>query len=115
MLDLGTGHGNVIRAFAPHFERAVGADLSPGMLELARTLTEEKGVRTRSGGAVRFVAGGAEVMEDVEGVGEGSVDLITAATAVSSFVYPSRSIVLDSLNHQARGFVCVGHALSLES
>lgn len=83
VLDLGTGHGNVVRAFAPHFERAVGADPSLGMLDLAKALAEEKGVRTKDGGRVAFVAGSAEAMEEIEGVSKEGVDLIVAATAVS--------------------------------
>ena len=83
VVDLGTGHGNVIRAFAPYFDRATGVDPSAGMLGVAEKMSRDAGVKTKSGREIGFVTGAAEDVYKLEGVEEGSVDLIVAGTAVS--------------------------------
>lgn len=85
VVDLGTGHGNVIRSFAPYFDHAIGVDPSAGMLGEAERLTGELGVRTRSGELIRFSTGAAEEIDCLEGGGDGNVDLLVAGTAVSRF------------------------------
>jgi SAM-dependent methyltransferase len=42
VLDLACGGGLIVCAFAPHVRRATGMDLTPAMLERARTLAAEK-------------------------------------------------------------------------
>jgi ArsR family transcriptional regulator len=44
MLDIGTGTGRMLELFAPHAERALGIDLSPAMLAVARANLERAGV-----------------------------------------------------------------------
>jgi len=45
LLDLGTGTGRVLELVAPQAARATGIDLSPTMLNLARTAIERAGLR----------------------------------------------------------------------
>jgi ubiquinone/menaquinone biosynthesis C-methylase UbiE len=45
LLDLGAGAGRTLELLAPLAARAVGVDLSPAMLNLARARIEEKGLR----------------------------------------------------------------------
>jgi len=45
VLDLGAGTGRMLELLAPRAVRAVGVDLSPDMLNLARARIEEKGLR----------------------------------------------------------------------
>jgi demethylmenaquinone methyltransferase/2-methoxy-6-polyprenyl-1,4-benzoquinol methylase/ArsR family transcriptional regulator len=45
LLDLGAGTGRMLELLAPRAARAVGVDLSPDMLNLARARVEEKGLR----------------------------------------------------------------------
>ncbi|HEY8163362.1 MAG TPA: metalloregulator ArsR/SmtB family transcription factor [Methylocystis sp.] len=45
LLDLGAGAGRMLELFAPLAERAIGLDLSPAMLAVARGRMEETGLR----------------------------------------------------------------------
>ena len=45
LLDIGTGTGRMLRLFAPKVRRAVGIDLSPEMLNVARADLDEGGLR----------------------------------------------------------------------
>lgn len=45
LLDLGAGAGRMLELFAPLAERAIGVDLSPAMLAVARGRLEETGLR----------------------------------------------------------------------
>lgn len=45
VLDLGTGTGRMLQLLAPHADRAVGVDLSPAMLAVARAGVERAGLR----------------------------------------------------------------------
>ena len=44
MLDIGTGTGRMLELFADRYERALGVDLSPAMLAVARANLERAGV-----------------------------------------------------------------------
>ncbi|MCE2509940.1 MAG: metalloregulator ArsR/SmtB family transcription factor [Alphaproteobacteria bacterium] len=44
LLDIGTGTGRVLELFAPHFDRALGIDLSREMLAIARANLERAGL-----------------------------------------------------------------------
>jgi SAM-dependent methyltransferase len=44
VLDLACGGGIVVCAFAPHVREAVGIDMTPAMLDRARTLAQERGI-----------------------------------------------------------------------
>ncbi|MFZ9500433.1 MAG: ArsR/SmtB family transcription factor [Beijerinckiaceae bacterium] len=45
VLDVGTGTGRMLQLIAPHAERAVGVDLSPAMLAVARAGVDRAGLR----------------------------------------------------------------------
>ena len=45
MLDVSTGAGHTALAFAPHVKGVIASDVTPEMLEVARQLTEERGVK----------------------------------------------------------------------
>ncbi|HMK90468.1 MAG TPA: methyltransferase domain-containing protein, partial [Methylocystis sp.] len=45
LLDLGVGAGRMLELFAPQAERAIGVDLSPAMLRVARGRLEKAGLR----------------------------------------------------------------------
>ena len=53
MLDIGTGTGRMLELFAGRYERALGVDLSPAMLAVARANLERAGDRpcARAGSA----------------------------------------------------------------
>jgi 2-polyprenyl-3-methyl-5-hydroxy-6-metoxy-1,4-benzoquinol methylase len=81
-LDVGCGPGNVTVDLGQHFDHVMGVDHGEGMLETAR----QAGGTTRSGEAVEYRVSGAEDIDKLEGIGAGSVDLITSGTAVSDFM-----------------------------
>ena len=79
LLDVGCGPGTAVNVLAPSFDVATGADPGEAMIETARQLAGTTG----SGAPVQFVVSTAEEIDSIEGLEHGSVDLITAATAVS--------------------------------
>ncbi|KAH8904894.1 S-adenosyl-L-methionine-dependent methyltransferase [Coniochaeta sp. PMI_546] len=87
LLDVGCGPGTATRSLAPHFTNAIGIDPSEGMVTAARTL----GGVTASSNPVRFEVSTAEDLGSQLSppVQDGSVDLITAATAAHWFDMPA--------------------------
>jgi SAM-dependent methyltransferase len=84
-LDVGCGPGNAARDLAMYFDRVIGVDPSAEMINTARKKLQEleepwKDFAER----VTFQVCGAEGIDTLEGVEEGSVDVITAAMAVGS-------------------------------
>ncbi len=45
MLDVSTGAGHTALAFAPHVKGVIASDVTPEMLDVARKLTEERGIK----------------------------------------------------------------------
>lgn len=112
LLDVGCGPGNVTRALAGHFQRAVGLDASPSMVRQARAITLAQGTRTKSAEPLYFFESSAESLgmddpehhsvgvdddddeedDDVMGaaadIKPASVDLITVANAAHWFDMP---------------------------
>jgi len=82
VLDVGCGPGLATQDLAPHFAHATGLDAGSSMIAVARSL----GLQTASSEPVRFELSSAEAMEGVE---DGSVDLITAANAAHWFDMPA--------------------------
>ena len=77
------------RDLAKYFERVVGLDNSPGMIDAANAILRDEGGLE---GRVRFGVCPAEGI-DVEGaLEEGSVDVITSAVAVSVSSYSHKSV-----------------------
>ncbi|KAK4139125.1 S-adenosyl-L-methionine-dependent methyltransferase [Dichotomopilus funicola] len=100
LVDVGCGPGMAVRTLAPHFKAggAVGLDPSEGMVETARKILEADLVEAEEAAAadggekkeiakVRFEVATLEEAAAKEEIGlaEGSVDLITAATAAHWF------------------------------
>jgi SAM-dependent methyltransferase len=83
ILDVGCGPGTAIRTLAPYFDHAMGLDPSEGMISTARSLG---GVSSNSE-PIRFDVSTAESLGSnlSSPVPDGSVDLITAATAAHWF------------------------------
>ncbi|KAK7892494.1 hypothetical protein LTR67_007591 [Exophiala xenobiotica] len=79
LLDIGCGPGNATRSLAPHFTNAIGLDPSEGMIATARSLT--------SADNIHFDRSMAEQLGSnlTPPVGDGSIDLITAANAAHWF------------------------------
>ena len=78
LLDVGCGPGNATRDLSPSFERAIGADPGEEMIQAAKAL----GGKTKNG-AVDYVVSAAEEISGIQGLEEGSVDLLVSAMAVS--------------------------------
>jgi ubiquinone/menaquinone biosynthesis C-methylase UbiE len=78
-VDVGCGPGNATRDLSAYFEHVIGLDASPGMINTARELYSEE-----LKGKVSFEATVSEKIHEAPGIKEHSVDVITAATAVSN-------------------------------
>lgn len=72
LVDLATGPGRVALDLAASFERVLGVDLEPEMIELARRRATDRGL-----GNIAWQVGRAEDVDLVEG----SVDLVTIGEA----------------------------------
>ncbi|KAF7325291.1 S-adenosyl-L-methionine-dependent methyltransferase [Mycena venus] len=81
LLDVGCGTGSVARDLGRFFDRAMGVDPGEKMIDTARGI----GGKTRSGGEVEYRVCGAEDIDKVEQIAEGSVDLVVAAMAAHWF------------------------------
>lgn len=79
LLDVGCGPGMATRSLSPHFDVAIGSDAGDAMIQVATEL----GGQTAKGGSIRWVVCPAEEINNIPGIEKGSVDLITAAYAVS--------------------------------
>jgi len=86
LLDVGCGPGNATRDVALSFDQAIGVDPGVSMIDAAR---DRRG-KTKSGKEIRYEVFSAEEISNVKGLEPKSVDLLTAATAVSI-----RSCLLD--------------------
>jgi trans-aconitate 3-methyltransferase len=79
LLDVGCGPGNATRDLALSFDRTVGADPGAQMIEAANAL----GGKTKLEKDIEFVVAPAEEISQIKGLEPDSVDLLTAAMAVS--------------------------------
>ncbi|KAF9875735.1 hypothetical protein CkaCkLH20_06667 [Colletotrichum karsti] len=85
LLDVGCGPGTVARELGPHFARVIGLDPAAGMIAAARSLG---GVSSTSE-PIRFDISTAEELSNLSPpVADGSIDLVTAATAAHWFDMP---------------------------
>lgn len=80
LLDVGCGPGKATRDMAPNFDEVIGADPSEQMIEKARQL----GGLSKNGQPIRFEVSTAEGLDQIAGLEPESVDVLTAATSVSS-------------------------------
>jgi SAM-dependent methyltransferase len=76
-LDVGCGSGAAVRAAAPRVARAVGVDLSPGMIERARELA--RGLAT-----VEFVVGDSEALP----FADASFDAVLCSASFHHYPHP---------------------------
>jgi trans-aconitate methyltransferase len=79
LLDVGCGPGNATRDLSAAFEHAIGIDPGAEMIAAAQS----RGGKTWSGNDIKFEISPAEECSKINGVGPGTVDLLTAAMAVS--------------------------------
>ena len=81
VLDAGCGTGQATRDLVPYFTNAIGLDPSEGMIDAARAFS------TSAAAPIRFEVSPAEVLgTNLEPpIADGSVDLLTAATAAHWF------------------------------
>lgn len=77
VLDVGTGTGQVVRDVGPFFDTAFGVDPGVEMIAKADELSGSK-----EGQGVVFLVSAAEDIDKLDGIEQGSVDLITAGMAV---------------------------------
>ena len=83
LLDVGCGPGNVTRDLSIAFDHAVGIDPGAEMIAAARS----RNGKTRAGNEIKFEIKSAEECSKINGLQAGSVDLLTAAMAVSHFLF----------------------------
>jgi trans-aconitate 3-methyltransferase len=83
VMDVGCGPGTAVRALAQFFPHAIGLDPSEGMISAARSV----GGTTKTSEPIRFEVSAAEELGThlAEPIPDGSVDLLTAATAAHWF------------------------------
>lgn len=85
VVDVGCGTGQATQHLAPYFAHAIGLDPSEGMISTARTAAQQPGDPP-----IRFEVSAAEALgaDLAPAVADGSVDLVTAATAAHWFDMP---------------------------
>ncbi|RGP74465.1 trans-aconitate 3-methyltransferase [Fusarium longipes] len=81
VLDVGCGPGPATRLLAPRFDVAYGADPGESMIKKA----QEIGGTSANGNPIMYTLSSAEEVDKIDGLGNSSVDLITAATAAHWF------------------------------
>ena len=79
LLDVGCGPGNATRDVARSFDQVIGVDPGAAMIDAARGLHG----MTKTGNEIRYEVSAAEEISSIEGLAQGSVDLLIAAMAVS--------------------------------
>lgn len=82
LLDVACGAGKLVRAAAPGVKRAVGVDLSPGMIDEARRRTDSE-----ASGRIEFVIGPSDHLP----FGDGEFTAIVTTTALHHFPDPAAS------------------------
>ncbi|MGH9716600.1 MAG: class I SAM-dependent methyltransferase [Candidatus Acidiferrales bacterium] len=99
MLELGCGAGRMTRSFAQRFERVVACDVSPEMLERARTLN------AGLPGVTWFLANG----EDLSEIASGSADFVFSYLVLQHL--PAERLVHDYIAEMMRVLTAGGLCL----
>lgn len=86
LLDVACGAGKLVRAVAPRVERAVGVDLSPGMIDEARRQTERE--RPAAADRIEFVVAASDRLP----FAEGEFTAVVTTTALHHFPDQAASI-----------------------
>jgi ubiquinone/menaquinone biosynthesis C-methylase UbiE len=84
LLDVACGAGKLVRAAEPRVERAVGADLSPGMIEEANRRTGEA---SGAASGIEFVVAPSDRLP----FGDGEFTAVVTTTALHHFPDPAAS------------------------
>ncbi|KAM0548065.1 hypothetical protein ACHAPJ_010123 [Fusarium lateritium] len=84
LLDVGCGPGTATQKLALHFDIVYGADPGESMINTATEL----GGNTRSGAPILYKLSAAEDIDKIDGIQNGSIDMVTAATAAHWFEMP---------------------------
>lgn len=88
-LEIGCGLGRVVKALADRFDRVIGIDISPEMLERARELVDEPRIDLRLGDG-----------RSLAGVEDASVDLVLSFTVLQHI--PDPRVIEDYLREAGR-------------
>ena len=99
-VEIGCGMGRICRALADRFERVIGFDISPEMLERARELVSDERVEFRH-------TDGASL----PGIADSSVDLVLTFTV---FQHIPDTAVIDSYVREAGRVLAPGGVFSLQ-
>jgi SAM-dependent methyltransferase len=83
LLDVACGAGFVVFSFAPHVKSAVGVDLTPEMVELARKAAAERGAAN-----VEFAEGEAEDLR----FGPAAFEIVTCRLTFHHFAQPEKAL-----------------------
>jgi ubiquinone/menaquinone biosynthesis C-methylase UbiE len=86
LLDVACGAGKLVRAVAPQVERAVGVDLSPGMIEEARRRTRDEA--PPAAGRIDFVVGPSDRLP----FADGEFTALVTTTSFHHFPDPAGSV-----------------------
>ncbi len=106
VLDVACGAGKLVRAVAPQVERAVGADLSPGMIEEARRRTDRE-TAEEVRGRIDFVVASSDRLP----FGEGEFTAVVTTTALHHFPDPAASVREMVRVLAPRGRIVIGDAI----
>jgi ubiquinone/menaquinone biosynthesis C-methylase UbiE len=88
-VEIGAGLGRICAALAPRFDRVIGVDIAPQMIEQARALVSDP--------KVTFVLGDGATLP---GIDDGTVDLVVSFTVFQHI--PERSVIEAYLREAAR-------------
>ena len=86
VLDVACGAGKLVRAIAPRVARAVGVDLSPGMIEEARRRTDRE--TPAASGRIEFLVGPSDRLP----FADGEFTALITTTAFHHFPDPAGSV-----------------------
>jgi ubiquinone/menaquinone biosynthesis C-methylase UbiE len=86
VLDVACGAGKLVRAIAPRVERAVGADLSPGMIDEARRTSGVEG--STASERISFAVGPSDRLP----FADGEFTAVVTTTAFHHFPDPTGSV-----------------------
>ena len=101
VVDVGCGPGTATQKLAPHFDLAYGVDPGESMITTATTL----GGKTGTGAPILYKLSTAEDIDKVNDITHSSIDMITAATAVCTYLLSQRSSLTVS---RLTGSICRG-------
>ncbi|RKK92089.1 hypothetical protein BFJ68_g16003 [Fusarium oxysporum] len=102
VVDVGCGPGTATQKLAPHFDLAYGVDPGDSMITTATTL----GGKTGTGAPIVYKLSMAEDIDKINDIPHSSIDMITAATAVSAakVLKPGGTVAIWTVFRQSGSF-----------